>query len=222
MYYLITGGAGSGKSEYAEALAVALAGNEDAETQKLLTEVENSGVIEPTVEDNPGRERPFKGEKKRGELYYIATMFPYEDLETKKRIERHRLLRAGKGFVTIERPLDIGRVTGEIIEKAGGDCFHEENRLSDAVVLLEDLTNLYANECYETDGHIHEIAAPLRELSANVKDLIVVANELYSDGREYPEETEKFLRNLGELNREMAGDADRVIEVVAGLPVNIK
>lgn len=221
MYYLITGGAGSGKSEYAEALAVALAGNEDAEAQKLLTEVENSGVIEPTVEDNPGRERPFKVEKRAGVMYYIATMFHYEDQDTKKRIERHRLLRAGKGFVTIERPLDIGRVMGEIIERSGGDGFHEENRLSDAVVLLEDLTNLYANECYETDGHPHDITGPLRELASCVRALIVVSNELYSDGTQYFEETMGFLKGLSFINREIAEAADQVVEVVAGIPVLI-
>ena len=181
MYCLVTGGAGSGKSEYAESLALSFC-------------------------------------DKAGSMFYIATMYPYDDEETKRRIQRHRSLREGKGFVTIERPFEISKVLDEI--KASPD--HEYDGLKDVVVLLEDLTNLYANECYQTDGHPHEIVAPLRELAANVKALIVVSNELYCDGILYPEETLGFLRELSMINRDIAHDADKVYEVVAGIPVAVK
>ena len=196
MYYLITGGAGSGKSEYAEDLALSLTENGDS-------------------------------------LFYIATMFPYDDEETRKRIERHRNLRAGKGFVTIERPVEISKVLDEI--KMSGGVTTKDNSgqdsislsdicryLKSSVVLLEDLTNLYANECYQTNGHPHKITEPLRELAANVKALIVVTNELYCDGNQYPEETMGFLRELALINRSIAKDADKVFEVVAGIPVGVK
>ena len=196
MYYLVTGGAGSGKSEYAEELALSLVDKDD-------------------------------------HLYYIATMYPYDDEETRKRIERHRNLRAGKGFVTIERPVEISKVLDEI--KISGSVATKDNSVQDSislsyicrylkssVVLLEDLTNLYANECYQTNGHPHEIIEPLRELSANVKALIVVTNELYCDGNQYPEETMGFLRELALINRSIAKDADKVFEVVAGIPVGVK
>ena len=212
MYYLIIGGAGSGKSEYAEDLALSLKDDGDS-------------------------------------LYYIATMYPYGDEETKKRIERHRIMRAGKGFVTIERSSEISGVLDEIkvhMEEtdctSGGeqdDCYAvksdyrsdqlaenipdpEYHKLKNSVVLLEDLTNLYANECYQTTGHPHEIVKPLREFAANVKALIVVSNELYSGGIRYPEETMEFLRELASINRDIAKDADKVLEVVAGIPVVIK
>lgn len=196
MYYLVTGGAGSGKSEYAEELALSLVDKDD-------------------------------------HLYYIATMYPYDDEETKRRIERHRNLRAGRGFVTIERPVEISKVLDEI--KISGGVTTKDNSVQDtislsytcrnlksSVVLLEDLTNLYANECYQTNGHPHEIIEPLRELSANVKALIVVTNELYCDGNQYPEETMGFLRELALINRSIAKDADKVFEVVAGIPVGVK
>ncbi len=222
MYCLVTGGAGSGKSEYAESLALSFC-------------------------------------DKAGSMFYIATMYPYDDEETKRRIHRHRSLREGKGFVTIERPFEISKVLDEIKAHTDEtDCspFREQNLraeaqkqcsgrvkkdinteqglesgdssdqeydgLKDVVVLLEDLTNLYANECYQTDGHPHEIVAPLRELAANVKALIVVSNELYCDGIRYPEETLGFLRELSMINREIAKDADKVYEVVAGIPVAVK
>ena len=196
MYYLVTGGAGSGKSEYAEELALSLVDKDD-------------------------------------HLYYIATMYPYDDEETKRRIERHRNLRAGRGFVTIERPVEISKVLDEI--KISGGVTTKDNSVQDtislsytcrnlksSVVLLEDLTNLYANESYQTNGHPHEIIEPLRELSANVKALIVVTNELYCDGNQYPEETMGFLRELALINRSIAKDADKVFEVVAGIPVGVK
>ena len=196
MYYLVTGGAGSGKSEYAEDLALSLTENGDS-------------------------------------LFYIATMFPYDDEETRKRIERHRNLRAGKGFITIERPVEISKVLDEIkmsgSENTNDNSVQDSISLSDtsrylksSVVLLEDLTNLYANECYQTNGHPDEIIEPLRELAANVKALIVVSNELYCDGNQYPEETMGFLRELALINRSIAKDADKVFEVVAGIPVGVK
>ena len=41
--------------------------------------------------------------------YYIATMQVY-DAEGEKKVARHRRFRAGKGFVTMEQPRDIGEV----------------------------------------------------------------------------------------------------------------
>lgn len=43
-----------------------------------------------------------------GERYYLATMQVYGE-EGRRKVERHRRLRAGKGFVTIEQPTDICR-----------------------------------------------------------------------------------------------------------------
>ena len=43
------------------------------------------------------------------EKYYIATMRIY-DAEGERKVERHRKLRAGKGFTTVESPQNIGQV----------------------------------------------------------------------------------------------------------------
>ncbi len=196
MYYLVTGGAGSGKSEYAERLAIKLWQDRNSCTSATL--------------DDAGQKMEDHGDRKScSELYYVATMFPYDDEETRQRIERHRKLREGKGFITIERPEDIGGIIDVI----------RHNK--DAVVLLEDLTNLYANECFG-QGPSHEIAEPLREIAGISAGLVVVSNELYCDGIEYPEETRSFLRELAALNIQIARDADHVVEVVAGLPQHIK
>ena len=51
---------------------------------------------------------------------------------------------------------------------------------------------------------------------------VVVANELFSDGIEYDKETADYLSCLARLNRAAAELADRVYEVVCGIPVRWK
>ena len=81
--------------------------------------------------------------------YYIATMEVFGE-EGRKKVERHKKLRQGKGFITIESPKDVGRV-----EKTGN------NKLA---VLLECVSNLTANEMFGSsfgtelgsDGEMYE------------------------------------------------------------------
>lgn len=51
-----------------------------------------------------------------GIRYYIATMQIY-DAEGEKKVERHRKLRAGKGFLTIESPMNVGKSGLHVQEK---------------------------------------------------------------------------------------------------------
>ena len=44
-----------------------------------------------------------------GERIYVATMQVW-DAESRKRVERHRAMRAGKGFRTVERPVRLGEM----------------------------------------------------------------------------------------------------------------
>ena len=45
--------------------------------------------------------------------YYIATMQVFDD-EGQRKIDRHRRLRAGKGFITIEQPRDIQNAVSKL------------------------------------------------------------------------------------------------------------
>lgn len=140
-----------------------------------------------------------------GRLVYLATMEVW-DQEDRRRVERHRALRAGKGFETVERPRDLGGVR----VPAG------------STVLLECLSNLTANECFGPggfDGAAERILAGVDRLSRQAAHVVIVTNELFSDGLDYPEETARYLSVLAGLNRALAGRADRVVEVVCGLPV---
>lgn len=145
-------------------------------------------------------------------LLYIATMIPYGK-EAKKKIERHHQLRAGKGFFTMERYTDLKGL--EIPANSG--------------ILLECVSNLAANEFYREDGTMKErketldrIIEGIQHLSRETCCLTIVTNEVHSDINGYSLETEKYREMLGMVNQRIAELADRVTEVVYGIPVCIK
>lgn len=189
MFITVTGGSGSGKSGRAEEIAMKLASSCKENTDGHFTQ-----------------------EKSR--LIYLASMDP-SGPEAEARIRRHRLLREGKGFITIEKK----------------NCLTELDpaQLSGGTVLLEDLSNLVSNEMFASGGS----SIPEEETASLVlkdtdfllqaaENLIVVMNEIFSDGLAYSSETESFLRVLGRLNGELAKRADRSYEVVYGIPVRLK
>lgn len=208
MITLITGGSGSGKSAYAE---------------KYICHVSN--------------ENGYK------EKYYIATMQVFDD-EGQRKIDRHRRLRAGKGFITIEQPRDIKKA----VEKLQSENCLKTGRSA----LLECMSNLVANEMfppvdvsgmqaaeakketlddpenmndYETAQISHVSKKVLKEvsiLSENVAELVIVTNNVFEDGVSYDESTMNYIKAMGIVNRGLAAMAERVVEVVAGIPVTVK
>ena len=235
MLHIVYGGSASGKSSYAESFALSLQGD--------------------------------------GRLLYIATMYPYKwnttelDPETMQRIERHRAMRADKGFDTVE----CYRHVEHIVAKRQD------------VLLLECMSNLLANEMYlepdaeavgiagkaevntETVGMAgkaevdtekagmagkaevdtetagtdtnagsgmsktlspvsKKIVQALVDLSTRVQDVVIVTNDVFSDGGSltYDESTREYVRNLAEINCALAWEAATITEVVCGIPVNIK
>ena len=104
MITLVTGGSGSGKSEYAEGLIL----------------------------DSSCSRR-----------FYVATMIAYGK-EGRDKVERHRVLRKGKGFITIEKPRNVGEVmVGEY--ETGLSPLSRTGR----ALLLECVSNLAANEMFK-------------------------------------------------------------------------
>lgn len=202
MLHIVYGGSASGKSSYAESFAMSLQGE--------------------------------------GRLLYIATMYPYKwntteiDPETMQRIERHRAMRADKGFDTVE----CYRHVEHIVAKRQD------------VLLLECMSNLLANEMYleqdSDDGGLAEtmsevektgvgmsetlspvskkIVQALVNLSTRVQDVVIVTNDVFSDGGSltYDESTREYVKNLAEINCALAREAAIVTEVVCGIPVIVK
>ena len=149
--------------------------------------------------------------------FYVATMMCFDE-ESKKRVARHKKLRAGKGFTTIEHYEDLAalRLPGPQEQPAN--------------VLLECMSNLAANEMFSGRADAPETAetafdrirAGIDSLLKQCNNLVVVTNEIFSDGVTYDEQTEAYRQLLGRINRYMAGRADEVVEVVCAIPVQIK
>ena len=71
-----------------------------------------------------------------------------------------------------------------------------------------------------TDEEILDrIQQGIQNLKAQTEDLIIVTNEIFSDGCRYDAETVRYIRLLGNLNIRMAEEADAVTEVVYGIPI---
>lgn len=204
MFCVVTGGSGSGKSRFAEDLIVSL----------YKENVQKSGS------------------ENSGNLYYFATMVPC-GRETKEKIARHRQLRAGKGFVTVECQTGLGNH----VPREEGFC-----------VLLECMSNLAANELYmketaDTYGTVGSLGAldiakrsqekksakcvetvmeGIEKMLESCAHLVVVTNEVFSEAEMVTEEMLRYKEVLGSINRLMAERADAVYEVTCGIPVQVK
>lgn len=166
MLTLVIGGAGSGKSAFAEALVC----------------------------------------RRNGKKIYLATMLPH-GAEALTRIEKHRAQRAGRGFETLERGLDLEHAA----IPAGAD------------ILLEDLSNLLANEIFDpAGGGVDAARRGIEHLISESDNLTVVTNEIFSDGADYDAESLRYMRLLARLNREIAARADLAVELVCGMPNVLK
>ena len=140
---------------------------------------------------------------------YLATMCPYDE-ESFQRSESHRAMRAEKNFETLECYTDLARL--EIPEGCN--------------VLLECMSNLVANEMFQPDAAgIHTVNAVrdgVVHLREEADNLVIVTNEIFSDGISYSNQTRIYQEYLGAINQEIAHMADRVTEVVYGIPISVK
>lgn len=145
----------------------------------------------------------------QGKRIYVATMMSFDE-ESRKRIARHRRMRSSKEFETLECYTGLER-----------QVFSD-----DSIVLLECMSNLVANEMYAQGGAgKHTVAAVLRgvtSLREQARHVCVVTNEIFSDGILYDEETRRYQQYLGTINQSLADSADRVVEVVYGIPLYLK
>ena len=146
--------------------------------------------------------------------YYIATM-QIQDAECEKKVERHRTLRSGKGFFTIEQPVDIHKAA-EKMEKG------------DNIALLECISNLTSNEMFsgeepETEEIIIEkIVKGIEKLKKELSHFVIVSNNVFEDGNTYDSATMAYIRAMGRINEKLAAMADQVVEVVVGIPLVVK
>ncbi|QFU02371.1 Bifunctional adenosylcobalamin biosynthesis protein CobP [Halomonas sp. THAF5a] len=175
MIAFVAGGARSGKSAVAEALA-----------------------------------REHLRERKGATLVYLATARVGDD-EMAARVARHRRER-GEGWRTREAPLEIDAALDGL---AAGSS-----------VLLDCLTLWAGQWLFEAGRDEAAGRAMLGRLIAAARRrgiaLVVVSNDLNEDLPPRDEAVWRYLAFLQRLHRDLAAEADRVVEVVAGRAIEWK
>ena len=141
-----------------------------------------------------------------GAMYYWAAMEPTAG-EDRARIARHRLARAGWGFVTIEQGRDLPAAFCQLPPQA--------------TVLFDSLTAHLSNEMFSSEPfsrEAHKLVLPqLFALSAQCRHLVCVCDDVFRDGTVYDDWTECYRRNLALCCRALAAQFDAVLEVSAGI-----
>ena len=155
------------------------------------------------------------------ERYYIATMKVYDEAG-KERVEKHRKARAGKGFITIEKPFGIK------------ECVDLMANPMQSTALLECVSNLVGNEMYENpswrgfldfsggdsliatkakEAFIDAVIKEIEYLASKVNNLVIVTNDYPKDEEGYDDETRFYINLLDLVNEKLTKKADKVIDV---------
>ena len=144
-------------------------------------------------------------------LIYLATARVF-DPEMRARVAAHQAARSAGGFLTVERPRDLYDIVPQL--PIGG------------TVLLECLGTWASNELFDEDGHMADVGTTLEKIYRDVRrlreraaHLVLVSNDIFSDGVTYGREVECYRELLGELHTRLAPEADVAIECVAGIPM---
>ncbi len=148
-------------------------------------------------------------EKLPAPRWYIAAMKPFGE-GSEEKIRRHRQMRRGKGFETIERYTDLSHL---VLPKRG-------------TALLECICNLTANEMFDEEGKYDDpttrVLSGVAAVRSQSDTLIVVTNDVGSDGGSYDPGTNAYLKVMGRINASLAQQADEVYELVCGIPLKLK
>jgi adenosylcobinamide kinase / adenosylcobinamide-phosphate guanylyltransferase len=137
---------------------------------------------------------------------YLATAEPL-DAEMETRIAEHRQ-RRGTRWHTIEAPRDLGGALRGVP--------HEASVLIDCLTLW--LSNLLIAEA-DLKSEIDRVESALAEMRGLV---VAVANEVGCGIVPENALARRFRDAAGQLNQRLAARAERVVLVVAGIPVNVK
>lgn len=235
-----TGGARSGKSEFAERLALSLynkekeytdalsgqsAGTEgthlvdsDAKEESLVSSnIKESGLVSSTIKESDLRQL---GIKEPG-LLYVATGQAFDD-EMKGRIANHQH-RRGDLWETLEVPHELGKNWSHVLAQKGSvillDCL--TMYVTNVLLMLEEP---YSQEQIETLQHAltDEFTRIIEATRAQHKTLIMVTNEVGSGIVPGNALSRHFRDVAGFLNQQVAAMADEVYLTVSGITIEIK
>ena len=174
MIRMIVGTPNSGKSQRAEDLACALAGEEPK--------------------------------------WYVATMVPLGE-GGQQRIQRHRQMRQGKGFITKECPYALGRLVEEVRTETH----------SPKVCLVECMSNWIGNALYAPEYQnwseeeiqtmiLHEV----QSLGEAFPELILVTNVFPLEDPSYDAETKRYVQVVQDVNEALKVRVDQYEQLEKG------
>lgn len=139
--------------------------------------------------------------KLKGKRYYIATMIPKTE-DNYLRIEKHKKQREGLGFTDLELPYSL---SGEEFEP-------------DSVILLEDVSNLLANNIFEKGKSENEVFDDIICLAKKCKTVVAVTISGLKNG-DYDAETAMYIGSLNRINRKLYDKAVIAVKMTNGQPV---
>jgi adenosylcobinamide kinase / adenosylcobinamide-phosphate guanylyltransferase len=139
--------------------------------------------------------------------HYLATAQAW-DAEMAARIAAHRADRDGQGWVTVEAPLDLAGALAAVPP--------------DAPVLIDCLTLWVTNHLLAEQDLTAEGAALAAAIARHPGPVVAVANEVGLGIVPDNALARRFRDAAGRLHQDLAAQADRVVLVVAGLPLAVK
>lgn len=139
--------------------------------------------------------------KTQGERYYIATMIPHTK-DNYLRIEKHRHQRERLDFHTLELPYQVGEA-----------CV-----TADSTALLEDVSNLLANNIFEKGNSADSVFQDICKLTKRCRRVVAVTISGL-DGSGYDEETAAYIDSLNKLNKKLFDIAAAAITMQDKAPV---
>ncbi len=137
---------------------------------------------------------------------YIATAQVFDD-EMAQKIARHQQIR-GTGWHTIEEPIGVAKALVGVS--------------SDQAVLLDCATLWLSNIILGDHDLAEETATLIAALLACKGPVVVVSNEVGMSIVPDNALSRQFRNAQGALNQAIATEADRVVAVMAGLPMVLK
>ena len=193
MIALVIGGSGSGKSAYAEQMAVKAAGNGSLYY-----------VATMQVYDEEGKKKVERHQKMRAGKGFLTIEQPRRLKEAAKKVATERVP-AGKAAAGVGKTVLLECMSNLV----ANEMFSEENL---SAVMDEAKVKQLS----------HEIISGVTALQDSCDILIIVTNQIFEDGIRYDASTMDYIRLLGDVNRQIAERAEQVVEVVAGIPIFIK
>jgi len=171
-----------------------------------------------------------KSSSEKKSLVYLATMDRNSGGDSAERIMRHREMRQGKGFSTVESSVsDCDSFLSDLLEKLSETI---ENSAYSSV-LVEDVGNLVARVVFSdfANAKIHsgdsffsdKIFSFAEKASSICSDIVFVSNDIFLEKKDLADIGMLcYFKTLSSINKRLSSISDEVFRVVAGIPIELK